>query len=109
MEVPLVLVTIATHAVLPCFSLPLSIESGDYNPVNTTVMFRNGTARGGQGSQRCIAIEIFSMDGVELDETFQLSADSLDLNVDIMNSATVTITNSDGRFVVYKLVHTHTQ
>ncbi len=98
MKVPLVLVTIATHAVLPCCSLPLSIESGDYNPVDTTVMFRSGTARGGQGSQRCIAIEIFSMDGFELNETFQLSADSLDPDVIITNTATVTIINSDGRW-----------
>ena len=95
MEMPLVLVTIATHAVLPCCSLPLSIEPGDYDAVNTTVMFRNGTARGGQGSQRCIAIEISSMDGVELNETFQLSADSLDPDVIITNTATVTIDDSD--------------
>ncbi len=82
---------------LPCCSLPLSIEPGDYTIVNNTVMFRNGTARGGEGSQRCIAIEISSMDGVELNETFQLSADSLDLDVNIMNTATVTIINTDGR------------
>ncbi len=85
------LVTIATHAVLPCCSLPLSIEPGDYNPVNKTLLFVSGTTRGGQGSQRCIAIEIFSMDGFELDETFQLSADSLDLDV------TIIIHNTDGK------------
>ncbi len=85
-----VLVTIATHAVLPCCSLLLSIEPGDYDAVNTTVRFRSGT-RGGQGSQRCIAIEISSMDGFELDETFLLSADSPDLDV------TIIILNSDGR------------
>ena len=92
-----VLVTIATHAVLPCCSLPLSIEPGDYDAVNTTVMFRNGTARGGQGSQRCIAIEISSMDGFELDETFLLSADSPDPDVTIINNITIIILNSDGR------------
>ncbi len=94
MEMPLV--TIATHAVLPC-SLPLSIEPGDYDPVNTTIIFLVGTARGDTGSQMCIPIEISSLDGLEMNETFLLSADSPDPNVNIMNTATVTIINSDGR------------
>ncbi len=89
------LVTIATHAVLPCCSLPLSIASGDYDPVNTTIIFLVGTARG--GSQMCILIKISSLDGLEMNETFLLSADSPDPNVTIMNTVTVTIINSDGR------------
>ncbi len=95
MEMPLV--TIATHAVLPCCSLPLSIEPGDYDAVNTTIIFLNGTARGGAGSQKCISIVIEDDDLFELDESFLLTADSLDRNVNIMNTATVTITISDGR------------
>ncbi len=96
MEVPLV--TIATHAVVPCCSLLLSIGSGDYTPVNITIIFLVGTARdGGPESQMCIVINISSLDGLELDETFMLTADSPDLNVNIMNTVTVTIINSDGR------------
>ncbi len=75
----------------------LSIEPGDYDAVNTTVRFRSGTTCGGQGSQRCIAIEISSMDGFELDETFLLSADSPDPDVTIINNITIIILNSDGR------------
>ncbi len=95
MEMPLV--TIATHAVLPCCSLSLSIEPGDYTAVNTTVTFLVGTARGGQGSQICMDIIISDEDLVELDETFQLKAESLDPNVNILNTAAVIIINSDGR------------
>ena len=93
MEMPLV--TIATRAVLPCCSLPLSIAPGDYNTVNTTVTFLVGVD--GPGFQRCITIEISSLDGLEMDETFMLTADSPDPNVNIMNTATVTIINTDGR------------
>ncbi len=85
------------HAVLPCCSLPVSIASGDYDPVNTTIIFLVGTARGGTGSQMCIPIEISSLDGLEMNETFLLTADSSDPNVTIMNTATVNIINSDGR------------
>ncbi len=74
MEMPLV--TIATHAVLPCCSLPLSIEPGDYRAFNTTIIFLNGAARGGAGSQRCISIVIEDEELFELDETFQLIANS---------------------------------
>ncbi len=97
MEMPLVTIIIATHAVLPCCSLPLSIAPDDYTVVNTTVMFLLGSFSDGPGFQRCITIEISSLDGLELDETFLLTADSPDLNVNIMNTATVTIINSDGR------------
>ncbi len=97
MEMPLV--TIATHAVLPCCSLPLSIiiAPGDYMAVNTTVIFLLGTAHDGPTFQRCISIVIAEEDLVEMDEMFKLIADSLDPNVNIMNTATVTIINSDGR------------
>ncbi len=91
------LVTIATHAVLPCCSLPLSTAPGDYDPFNTTVMFLLGTFSDGLGFQRCISIDIRDEDLVELDETFLLTADSLDPNVNIMNTATVNIINIDGR------------
>ena len=92
MEMPLV--TIATRAVLPCCSLPLSIELGDYIAVNTTVMFLVGT---GPGSQKCIAIDVCDEDLVELDEEFLLTAYSPDPNVTITNNATIIILNSDGR------------
>ncbi len=95
MEMPLV--TIATHAVLPCCSLPLSIAPGDYDPVNTTIMFLYGTARDGLRFQRCITIVIADEELVEPDERFLLTADSPDPNVNIMNTATVTIVNRDGR------------
>ncbi len=62
---------------------------------NTTIMFLSGTARGGAGSQRCISIVIEDEEFFELDESFLLTADSLDPNVNIMNTATVTIINSD--------------
>ncbi len=92
------LVTIATLAVLPCCSLSLYIAPGDYTVVNTTIMFLVGTYfGGGPGFQRCISIVIEDEDVVELNETFLLTADSLDPNVNIMNSATVTIINTDGR------------
>ncbi len=80
---------------LPCCSILLSIASSDYDPVNTTIIFLVGTARGGTGSQICIPIKISSLDGFELVETFLVTADSSDVN--IMNTATVTIINSDGR------------
>ncbi len=97
MEMPLVTIIIATHAVLPCCSLPLSIAPGDFTVVNNTVMFIVGTYFDGPGFQRCISIDIRDEDLVELDETFLLTADSLDPNVNIMNTATVNIINSDGR------------
>ncbi len=65
--------------------------------VNITVMFHLGTAHDGPAFQRCISIVIVEEDLVEMDETFQLIADSLDPNVNIMNTATVTIINTDGR------------
>ncbi len=89
------LVTIATHAVLPCCSILLFIAPGDYDPVNTTIIFLVGTARGGTGSQMCVPIEISSLDGFELVETFLITADSSNPNVTIMNTATVNIINSD--------------
>ncbi len=97
MEMPLV--TIATHAMLPCCSLPLSIAPLDYMAVNITVMFHLGTAHDGPAFQRCISIVIVEEfeDLVEMDETFKLIADSLDPNVNIMNTATVTIIDTDGR------------
>ncbi len=91
------LVTIATHAVLPCCSLPLSIAPDDYTAFNATVTFRIGTARDSPGFQRCISIVIEDEKFFELDETFQLIANSLDPNVNIMNTVTVTIINTDGR------------
>ncbi len=114
MEMPLV--TIATHALLPCCSLSLSIEPGDYTAtVNTTIMFLVGTYfGGGPGFQRCISIVIEDEDLVELNETFLLTAVSPDPNVNIMNTATVTIINTDGRWLivvcnlVYPYTHTHT-
>ena len=110
MEMPLV--TIATHAVLPCCSLSLSIAPGDYDVVNTTLIFLFGTAHDGQ---ICMDIIISDEELVELDENFLLKADSPDPNVNIMNTATVTIINTDGRWfiVVCNLVppppptHTH--
>ncbi len=95
MEMPLV--TIATHAVLPCCSIPLSIAPGDYTPVNITILFLVGTYFDVPAFQRCITIEISSLDGLEMDETFLLTADSPDPNVNITNTATVTIINTDGR------------
>ena len=88
---------IATHAVLPCCSLPLSIAPGDYTAVNITIMFLVGTYFDGPGFQRCISIVIEDEDLVELDETFLLTADSSNPNVNIMNTATVNIINIDGR------------
>ncbi len=97
MEMPLV--TIVTHAVLPCCSLPLYIESDDYDAVNTALLFVSGTTRGGAGSQKCVSIVIVSMDGFELNETFLLSADSFDLDVTFSNNniITIIILNSDGK------------
>ncbi len=60
-------------------------------------MFIVGTYFDGPGFQRCISIDIRDEDLVELDETFLLTADSRDPNVNIMNTATVNIINSDGR------------
>ncbi len=84
--------------------------------VNITIVFLVATGGRGPGFQRCISIDIEEEDLVELDETFLLIADSLDPNVIILNTATVTIINSDGRWliVVCNLVpspptHTHTQ
>ncbi len=79
------------------FTPPLYIEPGDYTVVNTTLMFLVGTARDGTGSQLCMDIIISDEDLVELDETFVLKADSLDPNVNIINTATITIINTDGR------------
>ncbi len=79
---------------LPCCSLSLSIAPGDFTVVNTTVVFLFGTAHDGQ---MCMDIIIFDEELVELDETFLLKADSLDPNVNIINTATVTIINTDGR------------
>ncbi len=109
MEMPLVLViiTIATHAVLPCCSLPLSIdlEPDDYIAVNTTLMFLSGTARGGQGSQICTDIIISDDYLVELNETFLLKADPLDPSITIINNVTIVILNIDGRRLFYCCVH----
>ncbi len=80
--------------VLPCCSLSLSIAPGDYDVVNTTLIFLFGTAHDGQ---ICMDIIISDEELVELDETFLLKADSLDPNVNIINTATVTIINTDGR------------
>ncbi len=80
------------------FTPPLYIEPRDYTAVYTTVAFLSGTARDGPGSHMCLDIKISDDSMVEMDEVFLLTAHSLAPNVNIINTATVIIVNSDGRW-----------
>ncbi len=82
------------------YALPLSIAPDDYTALNnTTLTFLSGTTRGGPGFRKCINIVISNEELVELDEPFLLTADSLDPDVNITNTATVTIINRDGMWL----------
>ena len=75
-------------------SLP---TASDYVSVNTTSVFLNGTATGESGSEMCIEITILDDLLVEFDETFLVTADSPDPNVNTtLIMATIIILDDDG-------------
>ena len=61
----------------------------DYNPVNETLLFPNGTMRNGNGSKVCIEVQIVDDDVIELTKSFIITANSPDPNV---NSSLITTT-----------------
>lgn len=69
------------------FNIPSAFD--DYIPVNDTLLFTNGTMRGGNGSQVCVEVQIVNNDVIELTESFVITANSSDPNV---NSSLITTT-----------------
>ncbi|XP_064388844.1 uncharacterized protein LOC135336874 isoform X3 [Halichondria panicea] len=81
-------------------------EPRDYTAVYTTVTFLSGTARDGPGSHMCLDIKLSDDSIVEMDEVFLLTAHSLAPNVNIINTATVIIVNSDVESGLYMQLYT---
>lgn len=79
-------------------------EFVDYTPINVTLLFVNGTTRGGDGSRICTEIEIVDNGLIELTEYFTVTADSSDPNVNsTLITATVMVLDDEREYVLYKL------